>query len=271
MDKFDSLSVVSCVRAADEFIRAYNGMTFMYDPDWTPDGGSGTLPVSFFHVRRKKELMESEITTSTMLFYDEGGVGASHGAVTSVVADNIVTKPKRWMLSVIIPCSSVNPLAQVSAPDVGDLMTAYSAGSSAAEAWATAGMITKSLSMTLDLVIKALYGVDTIKRLGVSGIRDILTVPEHNKTALEAMWRHRGLVRLKLANSWRYETVAVTGLDVVKEGVMGDNYEADITVQEVPIITYTSEMRVREPAASEMLSTAGTAAIKALDWLEADA
>ena len=104
----------------------------------------------------------------------------------------------------------------------------------------------------------------------MSGIRDILTVPEHNKTALEAMWRHRGLVRLKLANSWRYETVAITGLDVVKEGIMGDNYEADITVQEVPIITYTSEMRVREPATSQMLSTAGTAAIRALDWLEAD-
>ena len=72
-------------------------------------------------------------------------------------------------------------------------------------------------------------------------LRDTTQQPDYNKQSLELMWKLRHIVQMKMWNSWEYKYVAITDMDITKEGTEDGVYEATLTVQEMPIVTMYNE------------------------------
>ena len=97
---------------------------------------------------------------------------------------------------------------------------------------------------------------------------EALNEPEYNKNSIEAMWQRRGLVKMKMWNSWRYKTVAITNFEPSKNGTDSNAYEATLTLTEVPIVSFK---RTGIPAArslNTLLQASGDLTIAALTGLE---
>ena len=108
------LRFITGYRYSTGLLRSINNMTFFYNPVWEYNSQTKrTLPVAFFHLKSIHEIMESEVQTKKVMFYNsqkENTSDSASGAVLNVIADNIVNKPKGYRLDVIVPYSSMTLL-----------------------------------------------------------------------------------------------------------------------------------------------------------------
>lgn len=243
-----SLTFFTGVRFYRNIIDAMNRVTFIYDPEWSIDNFPyPTLPVSFFHVKSMHEVMTSEVSQKQMLFYSSNSSpdnSTANAGVLNVVADNIVIKPKTYKLDIIVPYHDLSLLNQSFMFNTHTLQAvnqAFLKGTS---------VETKNLA-ALSSMAYPMLGIfnDIIKTLLVKNLDDtdigdwthsIMEQPDYNKNSLEAMWMLRRIVKMKVWNSWTYKYVAITDIDISKEGTEDGVYEATMTVQEVPIATLKS-------------------------------
>lgn len=252
----DNLRIITGIHFSKSMLKALNGITFIMNPNWDIEASDvATLPVAFFGIKGIHEIMESEVSQRPLLFYND--TKSSNEAVTnssklSVVADNILIKPKQYRMDVIIPYSNLTllngnsfVLSATQFSGVVSMLTGSKDVVSKAEQY-----IAENVAITEDMaflsavvpymdviksVINTVFLADT--RTVSSAIKSIFETPDYNKNSIEAMWRSRSVLKLKLWNGWRYKYVAITNFDVTKEGSEDGVYEASLTVQEMPIIT----------------------------------
>ena len=263
-----SITAVTVIKFAQNALTAVNALTFLVDDTWVAgESEASSLPVAFFMVKGQHELMSSEVSRRTLMFNNSGTTGEANGAITNVVADNIVLQPKQWTLDVMIPYGTkLSPFASYPALRLGQtsgILSGMMDGKGARDFWSVTSTLLVGAQTTLDAVNSVWAAIGSVKGVTTS-LGEMMSVPDYNKRSLEAMWRKRGIYRMKLWNSWRSVYVAITSLDVHKEPTEDNIYEATMTVQEVPILTYREHFGTATASWNNpYLASAGNA----LKWL----
>ena len=272
---------ITGIRYHKSALEMLNNMTFVYDPSWKIDNTvKPTLPVCFFHVKNYHEVMTSEVSQRQMLFYNSAlGANDSDPAVDSgllnVVADNIVIKPKTYKLDVVIPYHNLTLLDQsfvynthtaqaLTSVFIGDNDTTTKAN----KILGTYATLSQPYLQLIRTIVKSLATANYDSTVE-NWISNITHQPDYNKESIEAMWRLRHIVKMKMWNSWSYKYVAIVDMDINKEGTEDGVYEATLTVQEMPIVTMYPENSKTLPVftyKNKLLETSGKKIIDTLDW-----
>ena len=235
----DALNVLTAVKYDKETIDAVNKMTFLFDPNW--QGQGNTLPIAFFYVKDMKEIMESEVSTKPLLFYNSkraDNPDSVAGGLLGVVADNVVAKPKQYQMEIIVPRDLDTYFKQSmfsKRVTFGDLYQN--------ETMKGMDIYVNSCIEIITNLIKALnllplnYDATEIDwnsliASSMSGVTD-----DSNKESLEAMWENRTMLRMKYWNGWRFKYVVITNFIPSKKGEEDNVFQATLNVMELPILT----------------------------------
>lgn len=281
-----NLRFVTGVRWYKGQLEMLNHMTFIYDSQWNPNNSvKSTLPVSFFHVKSCREVMSSEISQKQMLFYNSSADPSKADAkldsgLLNVVADNIVIKPKMYKLDVVVPYHRLSLLDQsfvynthtMNAMQEAIIKTRAEAVNNYIGSWATlkqpyVDLVTNLIRTLVASAVSSESGseIDTF-------LKSVTNENDYNKESLEAMWRMRHIVRMKMWNSWQYKYVAISDIEITKEGNEDGVYEATLTLQEMPIVSMGNTASIKNWAGKVMnakrnalLQVRGQAVIDLLD------
>ena len=234
---------ITGVHFTKSMLRTLNGITFLFDPNWEAGvGDTPTFPVCFFHVKGQHEVMESEVSHKTMLFYnDNKSLSATSvtGGMTNVVADNIVIKPKVYKLDVIIPYSDLTLLTSSYVFQPEQLSGVVSLLKNGEEKKNNVAPYLTMATPYVEIIKTLLRQLMVADYSSISNfMSSVISTPDYNKNSLEAMWKNRSILKLKLWNGWKYKYVSIVSTDVSKEPTEDGVYEASITVQEMPIMTF---------------------------------
>lgn len=238
-----AIKFVTALKYSKEMLKAVNNMTFMYDPNWVSSNSKDPdFPIVFYHVKAIHEIMESEISQQKMLFYNSSAVADNstvNGAILNVVADNIVIKPKSYRMDVIVPCDSLTLFEKFAfgvhyqAPTIAKAIAGRRT-----DGFGTVASVMNIASSAMEIVSLALsVATNTVGNALSSLVSGIVNTPMYNKNSLEKMWRNRTIVKVKRWNSWAFDYLAVTNVDITKEPDEDGVMEASITLSEVPILT----------------------------------
>lgn len=258
-----SIKFITGIRYNKAIMQAINSMTFCFDPTWADrvdiavhgvSQGYASLPIAFFHTKKCTEVLQSEVNTQKMMFYN--GLSSekqiNSAGVVNVVADNIVTKPKTYKLDIVIPYESLTLYQNNYVMNLHSLMECQyflsnkdSEMTSAENAVLTA---TTVLATTERALLKAVLSMINPASLIEQDFINILLeaisqTPDYNKISLETMWKNRVIMRMKVWNSWAFKSVAIQDLEITKEPDENGVYEATLTVTEVPILTLDSNRK----------------------------
>ena len=278
-----NLRFITGIRWYKGLLETLNNMTFIYDTNWNPNNSvKATFPVCFFHVKSMHEAMTSEVSQKQMLFYnstqESTNADASAGAdpklssgLLNVVADNIVIKPKVYKLDVVIPYHNLTLLDQSFVYNTQTLQAVTTALVNKGNVRSNLGTIA-TLSQPYFQLIRTLvrslvshnYDNNTVN----SWITGVTQQPDFNKESLEAMWRMRHILKMKVWNSWRYKYVSLIDIDITKEGTEDGVYEATLTLQEMPIVSMYAEGAQKRSVfefKNPLMQSAGKAVINTLD------
>ena len=249
----DSLRFITSIRYDASIIKALNNMTFFYDAKWVSNGK--TLPMTFFYIKDYTEIRTSEVSQKTLLFYNSGkpdDPDAVKGGLLGVVADNIVNKPEKYKLDVIIP-ASFTMIDKTYQFDVysRNMMLLEQMKSLGGE-----GVIPAMLSATtpansniVAFLLKTLMTALTIEdTLSTDIVTQLLTLDTANKDSLTAMWGNRTILKMKLPNGWKFKYVVIENMNINKKGEDGSFFTGTIEVTEVPIMTIDRSRRFSSSA-----------------------
>lgn len=246
------LRFITGYRYATGLLKTINNMTFFYNPTWEYGAQTKrTLPVAFFHLKAIHEVMESEVQTKKVLFYNsqkEATTDSANGAVLNVIADNIINKPKSYNLDVIVPYSTLTLLfnsALYNSEQVANVfsMLKYDVASDKS----VAGYIdTVNPYMEVMKSILASLGGMNFSSSGWYGLKSLIETPMANKESLEYLWKSRTIVKLKSWDSWQFKDVVITNINITKEPTEDDVLEATITCTEVPVMVMRTYNAVRK-------------------------
>lgn len=248
-----SLSFITGINFSKSMLAAINHITYIYNPNWRiGDSDTATFPVAFFHVKSIHEKYEAKVSQKQMIFYNSikntnpvKGTGS-----LNVIADNIIIQPKQYIMDVIIPYDNLTLLEGMSTPalapyQVNNVIYTSFGGSNennTARAFSVVAGVARNVVMSiLRLLVNLgnLQNQTTFEEL----YKTVTATKDFNKKSLEEMFYNRGILKMKMWDSWKYKYVAITGMDITKEGTEDGVYEASITFQEVPIM-YMSNIDV---------------------------
>lgn len=256
----NSIKFITGVRYNKAIMQAVNSITFCYDPTWLDrdnvaehmvSQGYASLPIAFFHTKRCTEVMQSEVSTQKMMFYNglSSEKQVSSAGVVNVVADNIVIKPKTYKLDIIIPYETLTLYQRNYVMDTASLRACQSfltekdseiTNIENAVLTATTVLATAERAL-LKVVLSMINPTSLITMDYVNMLLEAVSqTPDYNRISLEAMWRNRAILKMKMWNSWAYKYVAIQDLEISKEPDEDGVYEATLTVTEVPILTLDS-------------------------------
>ena len=228
------VTLFTSIRYNASLIKGFNCVTFLYDPNWEYTD-SPTYPIAFFHVRKMKEIMESEVSSKPMLFYnsDRGTSDGTKAGLMNIVSDNIIIKPKTYSMEIIIPANGTS--------FDGFLYGSVDQVTRVAD---IEGEMFHKVNGTIQIVsalVKALYGAsvnpNTITTL-------ISQTQDYNKASLEQMWKGRRFVRLKMWTGWKFKDLVIQSLNIDKNGEDGNYYTGTLTCTEVPILTFRQKQDI---------------------------
>jgi hypothetical protein len=245
-------------------------MTFLFDANW--QGFGNTLPISFFYVKDYKEVMESEVSSKPLLFYNsqnQNNPNAVAGGLLGIVADNIINKPKKYQMTVLIPRTIDVYLRQsLFNRNFTTLSTLFQGRND--------GMLLQSVDVIARTAVDLLTSLLSIMGLpnnmltqSADTIKDYLSdyswgIDDSNKASLDAMWENRTILKMKWWNGWKFKYVAIESYTPSKDGTEDGFYEATLNVTEVPIMTLRKKSKLSKPAVSALTSYMASAKAKAL-------
>ena len=249
-----ALNVITAVKYEADTINAFNRMTFLYDPNW--QGMGNTLPISFFYVKDFKEVMETEISQKPLLFYNSqngDNKDAVAGGLLGIVSDNLINKPKKYQMSIIIPRTvdvylrqsmfnrrvTVDDLFRTNNDTFNQILQGVDVLSRV-----TIDTLT-TLLKTLGLPSSAFqeFGTGALDLKGYISKVISSSVDDSNKASLEAMWENRTILRMKYWNGWKFKYVAIENYTPSKDGTEEGFYQATLNVTEVPIMTVRKQSK----------------------------
>ena len=238
----DYMRFITGVHYSKNLLTTLNGMTFLFDPNWEAGiSEMPTLPVTFFHLKSIHEVMEADVSQKQMLFYNSQKAvtnDSTTGSVLNVVADNIVIKPKTYRMEVIIPYDLINMLIgnyTFSAEQHAGVTSLLFSGE---EQQYNVAPYLSTATPYVDVIKSLLMQVALTDYSDLdSFLTSVTSSPDYNKNSLEAMFKNRSILKLKLWNGWKYKYVALTSIDISKEPDESGVYQATLICQEVPIMT----------------------------------
>lgn len=273
------VTVLTGIKYATSIIKILNNMTFLYDPNWEYEQGEPSYPIAFFFVTSMTEQMSSDISQRPMMFYNTASDtnDATKGGVMNIVADNIIIKPKVYKLEIVIPAngsalsntlfnfenmSSVSKFLSSNTKLTNNIFVSPTAGTRAVmygsellNEYFVGPMVVTVISI-LKTLLKGLYGTT----LSFSSVLNaLLEQQDYNKASLEAMWRGRRILKLKLWNGWKFKYLAIRDLDIQKTGLDGDFYTATLICQEMPILSMRQQSKTSSLGLSAFSSALGKA------------
>ena len=283
-DKAKLTTFVTSIKYSSAVSKMLNNITFLYNPNWRfDDYDTNTLPIGFFFVKSCNEQSESEISQKEMLFYNsqnEKNPSATAGGLLDVVSDNIVIKPKKYRLDVLVPFQpdaishqfhiDYDTITNVTAFEV---VSIFDDKVSEKEMRKTLGTINQWVASSISLLrmlMKALSGSTTMT---ASGILNLLhSQADINKVSLDAMWQSRGILKMKMWNGWRFKYVAISSIDLNKTGENEEWYEGSIVVQEMPVVTLSQQNTAKSlgllgKAQRGVTNFMSATLKKSLDWI----
>lgn len=233
-----ALNIITAVKYDIDLINAINRMTFLFDPNWQGIGNS--LPISFFFVKSFKEVMETEVSKKSVLFYNSqanNNPDAVAGGLLGVVSDNIINKPKKYQMEIIIPRSLDVYLRQAifnKRVNFGDLFHN--------EFLAVTDALYAGYAEILLTLIKLLNSqpLSAMTELGIKGfISESIAgvIDDSNKVSLDAMWENRTILKMKYWNGWQFKYVSIENYIPSKIGDEDNVYTATLNLTEVPVMT----------------------------------
>lgn len=249
----DSLRFITSIKYDTSLMKAINNMTFFFDPNWQGDGK--TLPLSFFYLKDYNEIMNSEISQKTMLFYNYGeeSKDAVKGGLLGVVADNIVNKPKKYKLDVIVPASfsQIDKIYQFDSYSRANILeTQLKVDNDASVVPTSISALMSTMTTIVATMLQALVTALTVEStLNSDIITALLTLDTSNKDSLSAMWGNRTILKMKLPNGWKFKYVALEAVNINKKGEDGNFFTGTIEVTELPILTIDKD-RTASPISS---------------------
>lgn len=276
-NEWHNIQLITGLHFTKGLLKSFFGMTFFINPFWKPEVAEyTTFPVSFFSVKSMTEIMESNVSTKQMLFYDSTQEGNNNTgnvttSVNNVISDNIVIQPKQYKMEIIVPYSNLSMLenSYVMHPEIlnGVYSTLYheAKNDSLAQISSFASLSNPFFS-TLMTILKVLVQADFSS---VSNfVYSLVSTPDFNKRSLEAMWRSRSIIKMKTWNNWRYKYVAIKNMEITKEGTSDGVYEATLILQEVPMLSVKRVGNQSLGFKNPVLKVAGEIATEALNALE---
>ena len=257
------LRFITGYRYATGLLKTINNMTFFYNPTWEYGAQTkSTLPVAFFHLKAIHEVMESEVQTKKVLFYNsqkEATTDSANGAIMNVIADNIINKPKSYNLDVVVPYSTLTLLfnsALYNSEQVANVFSMLTDGE-ASDLSVTGWIDTVNPYMEVMKSILTSLGEMDFSSWSNGLKSSLLETPMANKESLEYLWKSRTIVKLKLWNSWQFKDVVITNINITKEPTEDDVLEATISCTEVPVMTmrtYDAMKKLKKSHASSLES-----------------
>lgn len=270
----DALRFITSIKYDASLVKALNNMTFLYDNNWQSNGK--TLPLAFFYIKDFSEMRASEVSQKTLLFYNSSKSGSDDsvkGGLLGVVADNIVNKPVKYKLDVVIPASftMIDKTWQFSI--TGRNMMLLEQVKNLDEESAIPALISTALPLGTNsamLILKALITALTIEdSISTNIITQMLTLDTANKESLSAMWGNRTILKLKLPNGWKFKYVAIENMNINKKGEDGNYFTGTIEVTEVPIMTADrSRTLIQSPSSLSRLQKSASQIGGFLDKME---
>ena len=248
----EALNIITAVKYDADLINAVNHMTFLFDPNW--QGIGNTLPVCFFYVKDFKEVLESEISQKSLLFYNSqnsDNPNAVAGGLLGIVADNIINKPKKYQMSIIIP-RTVEVYLQQSIFSKRVNLADLFRGNQDEPILQTIDLIARSTQDLIAGILKVLGlpSVSIQQTLNVDDFASFVTSAtqdDSNKASLDAMWENRTILKMKYWNGWRFKYVVIESYMPSKDGTEDGCYEATLNVTEIPILTVRKQSKIKLP------------------------
>lgn len=245
-----SLNIITAVKYEADMINAINKMTFLFDPNWQAIGN--TLPICFFYVKDFKEVMETEISQKPLLFYNSqngSNKDAVAGGLLGIVSDNIINKPKKYQMTIIIPRTIDVYLQQFVFNRKVNFADLYNSANDTFNSVMDGVDVTARATLDMLIGILKILGTpsNALLDLDVGDIKSFInkslasSVDDSNKQSLDAMWENRTILKMKYWNGWRFKYVAIENYMPSKDGTEDDFYEATLNVTEVPIMTVDKE------------------------------
>lgn len=252
------MNIITAVKYEADTINAVNKMTFLFDPNW--QGFGNTLPISFFYVKDFKEVMESEVSQKQLLFYNSQNADnpdAVSGGLLGIVTDNIINKPKKYQMSIIVPRTIDVYLRQNMFNRNVNLTSLYHNNDPLGYFFTGIDVIARATQDLLIGLMKVL-GLPSISLQQTLASQDLaswLTASaqdDSNKASLDAMWENRTILKMKYWNGWTFKYVAIESYVPSKDGTEGDFYEATLNITEVPIMTVRKESKTKLPLSTAL-------------------
>ena len=277
-----ALNIITAVKYEADMINALNKMTFLFDPNWQAIGN--TLPLCFFFVKDFKEVMETEVSQKPLLFYNSqngSNPDAVAGGLLGIVADNMINKPKKYQMSIIIPRTL----------DVYLQQSMFNRRVTFEDLFKTGDVNFNQVMQGVDVLSRVTVDtlISLIKAMGAPsvGIQDLgsgnldlkgyvtkllaSSVDDSNKASLDAMWENRTILRMKYWNGWKFKYVAIENYIPSKDGTEDGFYQATLNVTEIPIMTTRKQgdKGVLKPSLlSEMTQSRKSRIVEFLDKME---
>lgn len=243
-----ALNIITAVKYEADTINAFNKMTFLFDPSWQAIGN--TLPLCFFYVKDFKEVMESEISQKSLLFYNSqngSNKDAVAGGLLGIVSDNIINKPKKYQMTILIPRTVDVYLQQsifnrrVTFEDLyrtnNDNFNQVLQGVDVLSRITIDTLVTLVKLMGLPSVAFQDFGTGALDLKEYVSKVITSSVDDSNKASLDAMWENRTILKMKYWNGWSFKYVAIENYSPSKDGTEDGFYQATLNLTEVPIMT----------------------------------
>ncbi len=252
------VTVITGLKYNTSLVKVFNNLTFLYDPNWEYQQDEPTYPIAFFYVKSMTEQMSSDVSQKPMLFYNTAGdsTDSTKGGLMNIVADNIVLKPKRYKLDIIVPANGStlknSSFSFDAITNVNGFLFSNGEFKGSTGLDIASRIVNISLGI-LETLFKGLYGTS----VSASSICNmLLQQQDYNKASIEYMWSNRRILKLKLWNGWKFKYLIIKDFDVTKVGENGDFYEGTLTCQEVPILTFREQSESASLTALSKLSGA---------------
>lgn len=238
----NALSVATSLKIIKDSYDTVNGLTFLYDPNWTSSSDNlQTLPFAFFHILEIEELTENKISEKRVILYENSETVTSAGvpvtpSLVNVVADNVVNIPTKYKIQCLVPFKATTRLIKALTSTIQNFNSFASETGSSFERGLS--ILLKVLS---SIFAAAEYATDIL--LKVSNPTSIAGVSDFNKNSIKAMAESRSRLQMKVWTGWEYKYVLIESVAFTKVGIEDDYYRCTMTVRELPIMT-VDNMRI---------------------------
>lgn len=239
-----SLFVATTVHFGSDILERVSGLTFLYDPNWSPSQNQfngSSLPFAFFETLKHDITQANEVSESRVILYDPesesmtNGDGSFKPSVLQVVADNITTKPIMHKIDCLVPYGFITKRFDEAINIMETAVTAFSCSMS------QSSKTSKSANTTLEYIRQAM-AVMQVANSAVASIGNVVSAfssynnAMYNRNSILAMQRNRNLIQFKTWEGWELKYGVIKNFFCTKVGSEDDYLRATIEIEELPIL-----------------------------------